>query len=233
VEQPTASADPAAAPPAAGARVLLAFAALDRSCTETLRAHHVEFVEANDGIDALVKALAANFDVIVADAELTGIAGANLCQVLRQDPWTRDIPFILASSGRPTPSALIAVDLVVESPVEAGALLVSIHQAIEQKGLKSVPTRALSFPASQRHRRGQTMSPPLAPPRLICPRCDRPLSYLYSQLGGISERSTEQWDYFDCSNHCGTFQYRHRTRRLRPAVGLPRHFQPGVSRSSE
>jgi hypothetical protein len=120
------------------------------------------------------------------------------------------------------PSALLAVDLVVESPVEAGALLVSIHQVIELKGLKSVPTRALSFPASQRHRRGQTMSPPLAPPRLICPRCDRPWSY-----------STEQWDYFDCGNHCGTFQYRQRTRRLRPAVGLPRHLQPGVSRSSE
>jgi CheY-like chemotaxis protein len=163
VEQPTASADPAAAAPAAGARVLLAFAALDRSCTETLRAHHVEFVEADNGIDALVKALAANFDVIVADAELPGIAGANLCQVLRQDPWTRDIPFILASNSRPTPSALLAVDLVVESPVEAGALLVSIHQVIELKGLKSVPTRALSFPVSQRHRRGQTMSPPLAP----------------------------------------------------------------------
>jgi len=210
-------------------RVLLALATSNADLTKSLSAPNFELVEANDGIDALVKALASRFDIIIADADLPGIDGARLCQVLRQDPLTRDIPFVLAAKDRPTSSALLAVDLVIDSPVEAPALLMSIRQAIDVKNLESMP-HGVGFPASHRHRRGQTINPPLAPPHLICPRCDRPLMYLYSHLGGINERSAEQWDYFDCTNKCGTFQYRQRTRRLRPAPGLPRYSHSDVGR---
>jgi hypothetical protein len=69
---------------------------------------------------------------------------------------------------------------------------------------------------SRVHARRETTEPPLPPPTLVCPNCDHPLRYTKSYVGGVSAKQPEQWDYFECS--CGTFQYRHRTRRLKPIV---------------
>jgi hypothetical protein len=68
---------------------------------------------------------------------------------------------------------------------------------------------------SRKHRRGETDLPPSSPPELICPDCDRPLDYKSSQIGGVSARNVEQWDYFVCTGGCGMFQYRQRTRKIR------------------
>jgi hypothetical protein len=65
------------------------------------------------------------------------------------------------------------------------------------------------------HHRGDTIAPPIPPPTLLCPSCDRPLTYRRSHVGGVSSRHSEQWDYYDCVSRCGTFQYRARTRKLR------------------
>jgi hypothetical protein len=73
------------------------------------------------------------------------------------------------------------------------------------------PRRGLS----RSHVRGETAAPPTLPPGLICPQCDYPLDYKSSQVGGVSARNAEQWDYFACARGCGTFQYRQRTRKLR------------------
>jgi predicted RNA-binding Zn-ribbon protein involved in translation (DUF1610 family) len=59
-----------------------------------------------------------------------------------------------------------------------------------------------------------TTQPPLKPPALTCPSCDRHLTYEESYVGGVSQRHAEQWDYYDCPV-CGRFQYRQRTRKLR------------------
>ena len=50
---------------------------------------------------------------------------------------------------------------------------------------------------------------------LVCPNCGHALDYRRSQIGGVSARNSEQWDYFDCAMGCGTFEYRQRTRKLR------------------
>jgi CheY-like chemotaxis protein len=60
-----------------------------------------------------------------------------------------------------------------------------------------------------------TTTPPLEPPSLHCPVCDRGLEYQRSHVGGVNERLQEQWDYFECHAGCGTFQYRQRTRKVR------------------
>jgi len=73
------------------------------------------------------------------------------------------------------------------------------------------PRRGLS----RSHVRGETAAPPALPPGLICPMCDCQLDYKSSQVGGVSARNAEQWDYFVCERGCGTFQYRQRTRKLR------------------
>jgi hypothetical protein len=69
-------------------------------------------------------------------------------------------------------------------------------------------------PSVKAHTRFVTTKPPLTPPTLMCPSCDRALAYEESYVGGVSQRHAEQWDYYDCSV-CGTFQYRQRTRKLR------------------
>jgi hypothetical protein len=66
----------------------------------------------------------------------------------------------------------------------------------------------------RRRRRSGSLQPFLAPPALRCPICDGRLQYERSHAGGIGARGAEQWDYFSCAR-CGTFQYRHRTRKLR------------------
>jgi predicted RNA-binding Zn-ribbon protein involved in translation (DUF1610 family) len=38
--------------------------------------------------------------------------------------------------------------------------------------------------------------------------------YEQSHIGGVSAKHPEQWDDFICPT-CGTFEYRHRTRKLR------------------
>jgi two-component system, cell cycle response regulator DivK len=80
---------------------------------------------------------------------------------------------------------------------------------------RSVSTIDRHLTLKKAHRRGDTINPPVAPPTLVCPLCDRPLTYRRSHVGGVSSKHSEQWDYFDCDAGCGTFQYRVRTRKLR------------------
>ena len=82
-------------------------------------------------------------------------------------------------------------------------------------------SRRIIAEAETRHRmmsrsysREATTMPPTPPPALRCPGCDHVLTYDHSNIGGVSPKFPEQWDYFRCVT-CGAFQYRHRTRRLR------------------
>jgi len=59
-----------------------------------------------------------------------------------------------------------------------------------------------------------TTEPLNTPPSLHCPECDGLLRYVRSYMSG-TRREQEQWDVFGCTITCGTFEYRHRTRRLR------------------
>jgi hypothetical protein len=68
---------------------------------------------------------------------------------------------------------------------------------------------------SRAHLRGDTTTPPVPPPALVCPVCDQPLHYLKSHIGGVSARHAEQWDDYECVGGCGTFEHRQRTRKLR------------------
>jgi CheY-like chemotaxis protein len=117
----------------------------------------------------------------------TRLPGITLCGLLRRDVATSAIPVIFVT-GDPFPAD-------VERAMAAGGDLV------------------LTKPWA--HRRGDTVNPPIAPPTLVCPLCDRPLMYRRSHVGGVSSKHSEQWDYFDCEAGCGTFQYRTRTRKLR------------------
>ena len=208
---------------------------------EFLRLSACEVDEADDGREALAKALSRHPDVIVTDTRLPGISGLDLCRLLRQDREMHDTPILFVTGDVYEPDVRCAqaagADAVLvkpclpeqlaqaikgvwQRPRESSARLEpTVDKAQQQKARCDAqverPQGDHRIVLSHTHERAETVHPPLAPPTVVCPKCDRPLRYMKSHLGGVSARYAEQWDYFQCTGGCGTFQYRHRTRRLR------------------
>ena len=198
--------------------------------------------EAADGREALAKAISQRPDVIITETRLPGINGLALCGLLRQDVATSAIPIVFVTGDAYAADVVQAkaagADIVLTKPCLPERLLAEIRRVIrESRALqaRAVASRGVANQTLVRaeealsravettrrhslkkaHRRGDTLNPPLPPPTLVCPLCDRPLAYQRSHIGGVSSKHTEQWDYFECAGGCGTFQYRARTRKLR------------------
>jgi CheY-like chemotaxis protein len=200
--------------------------------------------EASDGREALAKAISWRPDVIVTETRLPGIDGFALCNLLRRDVATIAIPIIVVTADALTDDVHRAVDagadLVLTKPCLPERLSNAAQSLIQQaRDVRSraamanqmardqlvradeILSRAIHTvhhprqTLSKAHLRGDTITPPTAPPPLVCPLCDRPLRYQRSHVGGVSSKHAEQWDYFDCEGGCGMFQYRTRTRKLR------------------
>ena len=147
---------------------------------------------------------------------------------------------VVTSETRPTElkrMRLVGADAVLIKPAAPDALVLEVRNLLadEPRNVTRAPAAApaevsvsrradadhLAHPdkltrsvLSKSHVRFTTATPPLSPPALHCPVCDRELTYERSHIGGVSERHAEQWDYYSCSS-CGPFQYRQRTRKLR------------------
>jgi CheY-like chemotaxis protein len=206
---------------------------------DNLRLAGWSVIEASDGRDALAMALNRRPDLIISASRLPGISGHELCGLLRRDLATRHTPItLLASEGlgreleraRSVGASSVLVKPCVPDVVrqEAVRLLAEAQSLQDQAGGGGLAPTSLSTTIAQAdgssrprrslsraHQRGPTELPPSTPPELICPSCDRALDYKSSQVGGVSARNAEQWDYFECVGGCGAFQYRHRTRKLR------------------
>jgi hypothetical protein len=164
-----------------------------------------------------------------------------LCRLLRDDIATRTIPIVVVTAdafaqdvGRAREAG--ATQVLVK-PCLPEVLLAEMRRVLAQSRElrdRSVAARSKAHAQIERssellqralnhrpltlarsHNRGRTITPPIDPPTLVCPQCDQPLAYEYSHIGGVSERHSEQWDYYVCPSGCGTFQYRQRTRKLR------------------
>jgi CheY-like chemotaxis protein len=209
---------------------------------EYLRQLTYEIDEAEDGREALAKAISRQPTVIVTEIGLPGMSGFELCQLLRSDASTRPIPIIVVTGDRVPTNVKLAeaagADAVLVKPCVPERLAAEIRRVLSQsnelrergravrEGIAVQIARSNDLIArshakfrrvmlSHVHQRRDTTGPPTPPPPLVCPACDRPLRYLKSHIGGVSERHREQWDYFECTRGCGTFQYRQRTRRVR------------------
>jgi two-component system, cell cycle response regulator DivK len=193
--------------------------------------------ESDDGRDALVKVLDRHPALVVTEIRLPYIDGYQLCHLLRQDPETCDV-HIVVLTGDAAPEQLTrarraGADLVLVKPCLPDQLDSELRRLTrESRDLRSRSEAARERASAQlsrssalierghrtlvrAHARFETTTPALTPPELRCPICDRPLRYERSHIGGVSSRHPEQWDYLTCSGTCGTFQYRHRTRKLR------------------
>jgi two-component system cell cycle response regulator DivK len=198
-----------------------------------LRPLGCDTIETTDGREALVEALVRRPTLIVMESRLPLVNGPALCEILRRDSLTRTVPILAlaADAGereierilragatsiliKPVaPDALVselrrlaaAGDAVPSQPIEVAAVAVPLTTG-------GTPRKRVAN--SKLHVRCTTTTPPAIPPPLRCPTCDGPLTYERSHLGGVSLRQPEQWDDYTCAA-CGTFEYRHRTRKLR------------------
>jgi CheY-like chemotaxis protein len=196
--------------------------------------------EAEDGREALVKALGSQHDVIVTETRLPGISGLDLCILLRHDPATKQTPIVVVTgdtfAGDVERAERAGADIVLVKPCLPETLHGEIQRLVTQSAdlrerCRSVRERLQEQIAksdvllersrtrrkmlSSTHDRRDTTTPPVQPPALHCPTCDQPLRYMRSHIGGVSALNAEQWDYYECGSSCGTFQYRERTRKLR------------------
>ena len=162
-----------------------------------------EVVDAAGGRDALVKALVRPPTAVIIETRLPLFDGQALCEVLRRDSTTRRV-LILIVTTETRPAELEraragGADAVLVKPVSPDALLDEIQRLL---------TRSHRLHSESATHRAH-------PPELLCPSCNRWLTYGHSHTGGINDRHPEQWDYYVCSASCGIFQYRQRTRKLR------------------
>jgi DNA-binding response OmpR family regulator len=200
--------------------------------------------EAEDGREALAKALTRHPDIIVTEAHLPGLSGFDLCALLRRDNTTSTIPVIFVTDDAFESDVKRAeragASAVLTKPCLPERLLTQIRRVLrdahELRARGELAREAIAHQLarsnelieqsyanlykrrvmlSRAHHRHDTTEPSIVPPALICPHCDLPLRYLKSHIGGVSARHPEQWDYFECPAGCGTFQYRERTRKLR------------------
>jgi len=210
-------------------------------CRSILRPITSDIVYAEDGRDALALAIGHRPRFVVTATGLRFIDGYTLCSLLRAEPLTADAPIVVLACD-PTPDTVTrarasGADRVVRTPYSPGTLLQAVTLGREKAWTADESAHETLFgstashfglggsgepPATRRsrflvaaHRRFETSTPPIVPPPLVCPNCDRPLQYVRSHVGGVSARLSEQWDYYTCHGACGTFQYRQRTRRLR------------------
>jgi CheY-like chemotaxis protein len=210
-------------------------------CRSILRPIVQDILFAEDGREALALAISHRPRFVITATGLRFIDGYTLCSLLRAEPITADVPIVVLTSditpANVTQARSSGADRVVGTPYSPDMLLqavalgrdrtcagndgaLSTRSALAVSNLEFVGSG--EAPAAPRnrfmvdaHRRFETRTPPIVPPPLVCPSCDRPLQYVRSHVGGVNTRLSEQWDYYRCHGACGTFQYRQRTRRLR------------------
>ena len=188
--------------------------------TDYLQSSACRIDEAEDGREALAKAIALRPDVIVTETGLPGMSGFELCTLLRRDHEMRTIPIVVITGDASEQHVRLAkscgADAVLVKPCSPETLLAEMTRLVDRPLVCETPVAGHHKKMlSHMHNRCDTTKPPVPPPPLLCPTCDQPLRYERSHIGGVSALHAEQWDYFECGGACGTFQYRHRTRKLR------------------
>jgi CheY-like chemotaxis protein len=224
----SSSAQTATTPGTTIARILIADGDADtrQLYRATLGPLNCEIVEASDGREALVSALSRPPTLVITDTALALIDGYSLCQLLRRDAATQHSAILVATGE--TRSAEVdrarrnGADAVLVKPFSPDLLLTEVLRlcdpATPKRRDEPDAAKPAAAPAQRKraHERYETMTPPLLPPQCRCPRCDHNLIHQRSYVGGVNEANAEQWDDFVCDHCGGTFEYRHRTRKLRP-----------------
>jgi CheY-like chemotaxis protein len=187
-----------------------------------------DVVEGADGREALAKALATPPALVVTEIRLPFLDGYALCDILRRDPATTAIPILVVTADArvagPDGARRVGADAVLVKPTTPERVLAETRRLLsDRRNADRSDSPAAVRPLESQHLRPRlsksfsrfvTTTPPESPPQLVCPSCDEPLTYEHSYVGGVNAKNAEQWDVYVCPGSCGTFQYRHRTRKL-------------------
>jgi len=193
---------------------------------------------ASDGCEALIKTVIHRPSLMDTDAGLARFSGYELIETMRGHRDTADIPIVVVTTIAPDELARAqraGADSVLVKRCAPQTLLSEVRRLMlrarelrrtsNEIRLRAATQLAKSDDLLRIRRQRRTLSrtfarfgttdPPIKPPALSCPGCLKPPHYQRSHLGGVSEKQPEQWDYYECTSGCGTFQFRHRTRKLR------------------
>jgi DNA-binding response OmpR family regulator len=198
-------------------------------------------VEAVDGREAVAHAHVRTPSLVVTGLRLPFVDGYSLCATLRRDRATADVP-ILVVTGESRPAelqraqeagadAILTKPAPVETMIDAANALLRRSVAVRRRAAAARVNVAAQFDrsaallarsrrlrrvaAAKAAARTATTTRAAAPPPLHCPSCDRALRYSRSHVSDTRGGAPQQWDYYTCPGFCGTFQYGHRTHRLR------------------
>lgn len=193
--------------------------------------------DAEDGREALAKAISSPPELIVTETRLPGMSGFDLCVRVRADLDIATTPILaVTSDGADIPRAINAgadralikpclpdrfSAAVLELRAQSRRLRQRADHAAGELEHEILRSRRIIDDARRLTRREQlnrrvTNHPPKAVPELACPTCERLLRYERSYLGGVNAEHEEQWDVLVCGGCLRWYQYRHRTRRLSP-----------------
>jgi CheY-like chemotaxis protein len=189
-----------------------------------------DIVEAVDGREALAHALVRVPSAILTEVRLPFIDGYALCEILRRDRVTARVP-ILVVTGEARRDAIdrlkhAGANAVLVKPATPEQVLAEVRRLLDSAADSPQGVALMTSPHSASTRRPMvrmsksfarltTTTPPMSPPRLVCPSCDQSLTYELSYVGGVSREQAEQWDQYVCPSGCGIVEYRHRTRKIR------------------
>lgn len=102
-----------------------------------------EVVEAGDGQEALDKARAGRFDLIVLDAMMPRLDGYAACAALKGDSATAAIPVVMVTAAEESAQGTVRrwkpelrPDAVLPKPFKLSALLETIEALIEKVGTR-------------------------------------------------------------------------------------------------
>jgi CheY-like chemotaxis protein len=167
-------------------------AGIGDQCRSILRPIVPDIVYAEDGREALALAIAHRPRFVITATGLRFIDGYTLCSLLRAEPLTADVPIVVLTCD-PTPAAVTlarssGADRVVGTPYSPGALLQAVSLGRNRAwtagdSAESIPCGSpashlglggsVEPPAAPRrrfmvdaHRRFETSTPPIVPPRL-------------------------------------------------------------------
>jgi DNA-binding response OmpR family regulator len=120
--------------------------------TFNLRMHGFEVFSARNGLDALAKARRLQPDLVVLDIMMDGIDGYTLCEILRRQLSTRDIPVIMvtAASGQIARYHGLAVGAseFLHKPFTSQELVRAIERVLAVEAAKAEASAALAGESS-------------------------------------------------------------------------------------
>ena len=108
-----------------------------------LVARDIAVLEAADGVEALAKARESRPDLVVADLRMPNLDGCGLCEALRADLRTRDVPVVILTSDRDLDTArrcrAAGAREVLQKPIQPQPLLDAVHRHIAPPGAPVLP----------------------------------------------------------------------------------------------